>query len=152
MIKHFFITRSTKNPVVQIPRKNIRIIFLNYDAQAMIKCIQNRELRRSGPIYILQEIPNHQLSTVSRLYVTTFQLVVPQGPETKLLKPKGASPHGTPRLAWSPMWVLVWPDLLCEFQATPLPFSHTPSMGKHHFQSKSQLTYRACWFPMAVSN
>jgi len=108
----------------------------------MIKCIQNRELRRSGPIYILQEIPNHQLSTVSRLYVTTFQLVVPKDRKQSYPNPE-AHPHMGPH---------VWPDLQCEFQATLLPFSHTPSMGTNYFQSKSQLIYRACWFPMAVSD
>ena len=108
----------------------------------MIKCIQNRELRRSGPIYILQEIPNHQLSTVSRLYVTTFQLVVPKDRKQSYPNPE-AHPH---------MGSHVWPDLQCEFQATLLPFSHTPSMGTNYFQSKSQLIYQACWFPMAVSN
>jgi len=97
----------------------------------MIKCIQNRELRRSGPIYILQEIPNHQLSTVSRLYKTTFQLVVPKNRKQSYPNPE-AHPHMGPH---------VWPDLQCEFQATPLPF-----------QFKSQLIYQACWFPMAVSN
>jgi len=97
----------------------------------MIKCIHNRELRRSGPIYILQEIPNHQLSTVSRLYVTTFQLVVPKDRKQSYPNPE-AHPH---------MGSHVWPDLQCEFQATPLPF-----------QFKSQLIYQACWFPMAVSN
>ena len=39
------------------------------------------------------------------LYVTTFQLAVPKGPKIKLPEPRGAPPHGTPRLAWSPMWV-----------------------------------------------
>ena len=65
-----------------------------------------------------------------------------QGPETKLPEPRGGPPHGTPRLAWSPMWV----------SATPLPFSRSSSTGINHFQSKSQLIYWACWFPMALSN
>jgi len=112
-------------------KENILNTFLNYDAQAMIKYIHNRELQRSGPIYILQEIPNHQLSTVSRLYKTTFQLVVPKNRKQSYLNPE-AHPHMGPH---------VWPDLQCEFQATPLPF-----------QFKSQLIYQACWFPMAVSN
>ena len=108
----------------------------------MIKCIHNQELRQSGPIYILQEIPNHQLSTVSRLYEIIFQLVVPKNRKQSYSNPE-AHPHMGPH---------VWPDLQCEFQATPLPFSHTPSMGTNHFQSKSQLIYQACWFPMAVSD
>ena len=108
----------------------------------MLKYIHNRELQRSGPIYILQEIPNHQLSIVSRLYETTFQLVVPKDRKQSYPNPE-AHPHMGPH---------VWPDLQCEFQATPLPFSHTPSTGTNHFQSKSQLIYRVCWFPMAVSN
>ena len=33
------------------------------------------------------------------LYVTTFQLAVPKGPKIKLPEPRGAPPHGTPRLA-----------------------------------------------------
>ena len=134
MIKVFFITRSTKHPVILLSRKNHTNIFLNYDAQAMIKCIHNRELRRSGPIYILQEILNHQLSTVSRLYETTFQLVVSKNRKQNYQNPE-AHPH---------MGSHVWPDLQCEFQATSLPFSHMPSTGINHFQSKSQLTYQAC--------
>ena len=76
------------------------------------------------------------------LYVTTFQLAVPKGPKIKLPEPRGA-PHMGPH---------AWPNLQCEFQATPLPFSHSPSTSINHFQSKSQLTHRTCWFPMAVSN
>ena len=140
--KTFFITRSTKKPVIQFPRKNTTNTFLNYDAEEMIKCIHNQELRLSGPIYILQEIPNHQLSTVSRLYKTTFQLVVPKNRKQSYPNSE-AHPH---------MGSHVWPDLQCEFQATLLAFSHTPSMGTNYFQSKSQLIYQACWFPMAVSN
>ena len=139
MIKIFFITRSTKHPMILLLRKIITNIFLNYDAQAMIKCIHNRELWRSGPIYILQEIPNHQSCTTPGLYVTTFQSVVPKDRKQSYQ----AHPHMGP---------YILPDLQCEFQSTPLPFSHSPSMDINHFQSKSQLIYRVCWFPMAVSN
>ena len=76
------------------------------------------------------------------LYVTTFQLVVPKDRKQSYQNLE-AHPHMGPH---------VWPDLQCEFQATLLPFSHTPSMGTNYFQSKSQLIYQACWFPMAVSN
>ena len=141
MIKYFSKEEALRTSNIN-SKENILNTFLNYDAQAMIKCIHNRELRRSGPIYILQEIPNHQLSTVSRLYKTTFQLVVPKNRKQSYPNPE-AHPHMGPH---------VWPDLQCEFQATPLPFSHTPSTGTNHFQSKSQLIYQACWFPMAVSN
>ena len=34
-----------------------------------------------------------------------LSIIRTQGPETKLPEPRGAPPHGTPRLAWSPMWV-----------------------------------------------
>ena len=108
----------------------------------LIKCIQNRELRRSGPIYILQEILNYQLCTVPRTVRNNLSISRTQGPETKLHEPRGA-PHMGPH---------VWPNLQCEFQARPLPFSHTTSTGINYFKSNSQLTYRACWFPMAVSN
>ena len=76
------------------------------------------------------------------LYVANFQLAVPKDRKQSYPNPE-ARPHMGPH---------VWPDLQCEFQATPLPFSHMPSTGTNHFQSKSQLIYQACWFPMAVSN
>jgi hypothetical protein len=76
------------------------------------------------------------------LYVITFQLVVPM--DRKQSYPNlEAHPHMGPH---------IWPDLQCKFHATPLPFSHTPSTGINRFQSKSQLTYQACWSPMGVSN
>ena len=63
MIKYFSKEEALRTSNIN-SKENILNTFLDYDAQAMIKYIHNRELRRSGPIYILQEIPNHQLYTV----------------------------------------------------------------------------------------
>ena len=86
-------------------KEHIIILFQNYHGQAMIKCICNREFWQSGSIYILQEIPNHQLCTVPGTVCNKLSISRTQGPKTKLPESRGAPPHGTPRLAWSPMWV-----------------------------------------------
>jgi len=81
-------------------KENILNTFLNYDAQAMIKYIHNRELRRSGPIYILQEIPNYQSCTVPETVRNNLSISCMQGLEAKLPEPRGAPPHGIPHLSF----------------------------------------------------
>ena len=103
----------------------------------MIKCIHNRELRRSGPIYILQEIPNCQLCTVVRTILHNLASICFKDRNCNYPNP-GTHPHMGPH---------VWPDLQCEFHATPLPFSCTPSTGTEQFQSKNQLLPDFSWTP-----
>ena len=96
MIKVFFITRSTKHPVILLSRKNHTNIFLNYDAQAMIKCIHDRELRRSESIYILQEIPNHQLCTVLGTVRNNLSISRTQRTENKVTRTQRRTPTWDP--------------------------------------------------------
>jgi hypothetical protein len=105
--------------------------FLRHDYQrciTVIKRIHNRELRRSGPIYILQEIPNYQLRTAHDTTCNNLAINCTRGSELELPKPRGAPPHGTPRLAWSPMWVSGYTPtllLLAKHRYIPFPIHDT---------------------------
>ena len=76
------------------------------------------------------------------LYVTTFQLAVPKGPEIKLPEPRGAPPHGTQRLAWSSMWVSGYAHA----------FLSRPKHGYKSFPIQEPTNLPDLLDPMAVSN
>ena len=108
----------------------------------MIKCIHDRELRRSESIYILQEIPNHQLCTVLGTVRNNLSISRTQRTGNKVTWTQRCTP------TWDPTPGLIFN---VSFRLRPC-LSLTPKHGYKSFPIQEPTNLPDLLDPMAVSN